>query len=138
MTSFSSIIFSAFVFKIKNCPKSYLEWKFFLRVIICTTSHKKKLTFVINYFLKFINSFITSCCTGSLLLREGFLAVMSRAALRWGVCGLLIVIASLIVEHRLQYLHCSGLAAPWMWISPDQGSNWCPLLLCRWILFFFN
>ena len=54
-----------------------------------------------------------------------------------GVRGLLIVIASLVVVHRLQYLHCSGLAAPRRVVSPQTRDPTRVLCVCWWILFFF-
>ena len=63
---------------------------------------------------------------GSSLLCVGFsLVAMSRGDSLPGVLGLLTVVVSLVVEHRLwaHKLSCSVACG----ILTDQGSNLCPL-----------
>ena len=74
-------------------------------------------------------------CAWSLLLCAGFLQLeqASGGLLFIVVCGLLLMVASLIAEHRLQSARTSvvvghGLSCFMAYgIFPDQGSNQCPL-----------
>ena len=69
--------------------------------------------------------------TGSLLLQGLSLVAASRST--WAVHGLLIALASLVAEHRLQDSQTSvavvhGLSCPGVYgIFPDQGLNSCLL-----------
>ena len=72
-------------------------------------------------------------CAGSSLLSRLSLVEASRDCSLAVVAGLLIVAASLVVEHGLQDKKTSVLGAPGLscfmacGISLDQGSNLCPL-----------
>ena len=67
------------------------------------------------FFLKFIHLFISSC-TGSSLLHRLF-SVVSMGCFLGAGHGLLIVMVSLVAEHRLQGMQASVVAA--------QGLNTC-------------
>ena len=59
--------------------------------------------------------------TGSSLLLTGFLQLWGVGAVFAVVSGLLLAVASLVVDHRLSCSQACG-------IFPDQGLNQCPLL----------
>ena len=102
----------------------------------CLMNIKKKHLLFIHLFLAMLG---LCCCTGFSL------GVTSRRYSLAVVRGLLIMVVSLVAEHRLQSAQASVVVAPGLWntgsvvvvhrfscftvcgILSDQGSNPCPL-----------
>ena len=79
---------------------------------------------------KLINYLFILGCIGSLLLHAGFLQLQRAGATLVAVCGLLIAVASLVVEHSLQVC---GLQQLWLTGSRAQAQQmWRIGLVAPW------
>ena len=86
------------------------------------------------FFLKKLYLFIFGCTGSSLAVCGLSLVIVSRGCSLAAVRGLLIAVASLVAEHRLevhgfQYLGCMGLVAPWhVGSSQTRNGTYVPTL----------